>query len=247
VLYWVLFDWGRTPIKDRKKSPTPDAIQPAIHPTVESVPVRPIDSEEESKLRSCFSWSTYYIHNIEYRPQAVICQGQLRTSGDKAYQQIKEKIEAEFGDRFILIFQQSLNDKPIFLLVPNHEYKKANGGEKEKLTKPGLALLLLGLTLITTTLMGAIIAGVKAQEISSNPVLVLQGLPYALSLITILGIHEMGHYLTAKFYKIRTTLPYFIPIPFFLGTFGAFIRMRSPVPNRKALFDVSIAGPIAGF
>ena len=248
VLYWVLLDRGRSPVKDRKTSPTPDATQPAIQQPVESVPVRPINSEEEILLRSCFPWSTYYIHNIEYRPQAVICQGQLRTSADIAYQQIKENIEAAFGDRFILIFQKGINDKPIFLLVPNHQQKKGNRGEKDKLTKPGLALLLLGLTLITTTVMGAIvIAGVEAEDISSNPVLVLQGLPYALSLITILGTHEMGHYLTAKFYKIHTTLPYFIPVPFFLGTFGALIRMRSPVPNRKALFDISIAGPIAGF
>ena len=244
VLYWVLFDWGRISVKDReqKQSPAPsDISQSAIQQPVESVPVRPIEPGEESQLRSCFPWSLYYIHNIEYRPQAVICRGQLRTSGDKAYQQIKENIEAQFGDRFILIFQKGLNDKPIFLLVPNHQQKKADAGKKEKLTKPGLALLLLGATLLTTTFMGAILAGVEAEELSSDPVLVFQGLPYALSLITILGIHEMGHYLTAKFYKIRTTLPYFIPIPFFLGTFGAFIRMRSPVPNRKALFDVSIA------
>lgn len=248
LLYWVLFEQGRSSVKDPKQtSPTPEATQPAIQKPVESVPVRPIEPAEESKLRSCFSWSTYYIHNIEYRPQAVICRGQLRTSGDKAYRQVKENIEAEFGDRFILIFQKGLNDKPIFLLVPNHEQKKAGEGKNEQLTKPGLALMLLGATLITTTSMGAIIAGVEAEDISSNPVLVLQGLPYALSLITILGIHEMGHYLTAKFYKIRTTLPYFIPIPLFLGTLGAFIRMRSPVPNRKALFDVSIVGPIAGF
>jgi len=74
-----------------------------------------------------------------------------------------------------------------------------------------------------------------------------KGLPYAIALITILGIHESGHYLAAVFYRIRTTLPYFIPVPFFLGTFGAFIQMRSPVPNRRALFDISIAGPLAGF
>jgi membrane-associated protease RseP (regulator of RpoE activity) len=90
----------------------------------------------------------------------------------------------------------------------------------------------------------------------SNPAVVLgQGLPYALALMAILSIHELGHYLVAKSYKMRTTLPYFIPVPpleflsakFILGTFGAFIQMRSPVPNRKALFDVGIAGPLAGF
>ncbi|MEM1394529.1 MAG: site-2 protease family protein [Cyanobacteria bacterium P01_H01_bin.150] len=250
-----MFEWGRVPVKDEKgkkdqepkESPsTSEVIQSAaIHPTVESVPVRLIEPEEESELRSCFSWSLYYIHNIEYRPQAVICRGQLRTEAEIAYEKIKENIEAKFGDRFILIFQEGFNGKPIFLLVPNHQRNKAS--KTEELTKPGLALFLVVATLMTTTFVGTKIAGIESNELSSNPALILQGLPYALSLMTILGIHEMGHYLAAKFYKIRTTLPYFIPFPYFLGTFGAFIQMRSPVPNRKALFDVSIAGPIAGF
>ena len=64
--------------------------------------------------------------------------------------------------------------------------------------------------------------------------------------MSVLGIHELGHYLASAYYKISTTLPYFIPFPFFLGTIGAFVQRRSPVPNRRALFDVAIAGPIAG-
>jgi membrane-associated protease RseP (regulator of RpoE activity) len=79
-----------------------------------------------------------------------------------------------------------------------------------------------------------------------NPSLLAPGLPYAIALMTILGIHELGHYVMARRYKIKATLPYFIPVPFFLGTFGAFIQIRSPIPNRKALFDVGIAGPLAG-
>ncbi len=247
LLYWILFEWGRSDLKDRENQSQAPQTQSAINPTVKSAPVRPIEPTEESQLRSCFPWSVYYIHNIEYRPQAVICRGQLRTSATNAYYRIKENIESQFGDRFILIFQEGFNGKPIFLLVPNHQQKKEHSGEPEQLIRPGLALLLLGATLITTTLMGTRIASIEVTSVSSNPRLILQGLPYALSLMTILGIHEMGHYLTARFYKIRTTLPYFIPMPFFLGTFGAFIQMRSPVPNRKALFDVSIAGPIAGF
>ncbi|MBE9215666.1 site-2 protease family protein [Plectonema cf. radiosum LEGE 06105] len=246
LLYWILFEWGRKDLKDGNNESPALKTESAIHPTVEPAPVRPIEPTEESQLRSCFPWSVYYIQNIEYRPQAVICRGQLKTSATNAYQQVKENIEAEFGDRFILIFQEGLNDKPIFLLVPNHQQKKA-GLKQEQITRPGLALLLLVATLLTTTFVGTRIAGIETTAISSNPSLILQGLPYALSLMTILGIHEMGHYLTARFYKIRTTLPYFIPMPFFLGTFGAFIQMRSPVPNRKALFDVSIAGPVAGF
>ncbi len=248
LLYWLLFQWGRPVSTDTQTEPQTPESQSVIHPTAEPVTVRPIEPTEETQLRNCFPWSVYYIQNIEYRPQAVICKGQLRTTSSKAYQQIKSNIEAQFGDRFLLIFQEGVNNKPFFVLVPNTQIaKQVNASKPENLTRPGLALLLVLATLVTTTLVGAKIAGVDSKAIQSDPSVFLQGLPYALGLMTILGIHELGHYLTARFYKIRSTLPYFIPMPFFLGTFGAFIQMRSPIPNRKALFDVSIAGPIAGF
>ncbi len=260
VLYWTLFQWGRRSARDTQAQTQAQASEspPTIQPIAEPI-VRPIELTEETQLRNCFPWSVYYVQNIEYRPQAVICRGQLRTKASNAYQQIKTNIEAQFGDRFLLIFQEGMDSKPFFVLVPNTQAAKERNTprrEQERLTRPGLALLLLAATLVTTTLVGVEIAGVSLPPISqtgslfkvlSNPDVLFKGLPYALGLMTILGIHELGHYLTAKFYKIRSTLPYFIPIPFFLGTFGAFIQMRSPIPNRKALFDISIAGPIAGF
>ncbi len=257
-LFWLLFRLGRSSSKEfQTELPAPESLS-AVHPTAELVTVHPIEPTEETQLRNCFPWSVYYIQNIEYRPQAVICKGQLRTTANNAYQQIKVNIEAQFGDRFLLIFQEGSNNKPFFVLVPNTQAtKQTNTDNSKQLTRPGIALLLLVATLITTTLVGAQNAVATlppiwkifalAQAIFSNPAVLLKGLPYALGLMTILGIHELGHYLTAKFYKIRSTLPYFIPMPFFLGTFGAFIQMRSPVPNRKALFDVSIMGPLAGF
>ncbi|YAG07434.1 Site-2 protease family protein [Nostoc sp. DSM 114167] len=262
VLYWVLFQWGRQVPRDTQtdEAQTPASeSQPTIQPTPEPI-VRPIEPTEETQLRNCFPWSVYYIQNIEYRPQSVICRGQLRTKASNAYQQIKTNIEAQFGDRFLLIFQEGFNGKPFFVLVPNTQAAAKQTDtprrNQERLTRPGLALMLLVATLITTTLVGVQNAGVTLPPIwqigslfklLSNPDVLFKGLPYALGLMAILGTHELGHYLTAKFYKIRSTLPYFIPVPFFLGTFGAFIQMRSPIPNRKALFDISIAGPIAGF
>lgn len=77
---------------------------------------------------------------------------------------------------------------------------------------------------------------------------VRHGIPYSFSLLFILLCHEFGHYLTARAYRVDASLPYFLPMPFtIVGTLGAFIRIRSPFPNRRALLDVGLAGPIAGF
>ncbi len=77
-----------------------------------------------------------------------------------------------------------------------------------------------------------------------------RGLPYAVGLLLILGAHEMGHYFAARYHKLSVTLPYFIPMPIpglsMLGTMGAFIQLRQPMRNRKVLFDVGAAGPLAG-
>jgi len=76
----------------------------------------------------------------------------------------------------------------------------------------------------------------------------LYGLPFAATIMMIIASHELGHYLTARRYRIRSSLPMFIPAPFtLLGTLGAFIIIRSPFPTRRALLDVGLAGPFAGF
>lgn len=75
----------------------------------------------------------------------------------------------------------------------------------------------------------------------------LLGLPFALTLLLILLAHEMGHYVYCRTYAVSATLPFFIPFPTLFGTMGAFIRIRSSIRSRNALFDIGIAGPIAGF
>lgn len=99
-------------------------------------------------------------------------------------------------------------------------------------------------TLCTTTLAGASLAGVNVMR---DPTGIVEGLPFALTLMLILGSHEFGHYFMGRWHKVSVTLPYFIPVPASLGTFGAFIQMRSPIRNRQQLFDVGFAGPIVGF
>jgi membrane-associated protease RseP (regulator of RpoE activity) len=83
----------------------------------------------------------------------------------------------------------------------------------------------------------------------THPRQLTEGFAFSASLLAILFSHEMGHYLACRRYGVNATLPYFIPAPpiFLAGTFGAFIKIRSPIPSRRALFDIGLAGPLAGF
>src|SRR5687767_7794857 len=83
----------------------------------------------------------------------------------------------------------------------------------------------------------------------TEPRLIAQGVAFSASLLAILFSHEMGHYVACRYYKVNATLPFFIPAPplFLAGTFGAFIKIKSPIPSRRALFDIGLAGPLAGF
>jgi membrane-associated protease RseP (regulator of RpoE activity) len=120
--------------------------------------------------------------------------------------------------------------------------------------------LLFVLTLLTTSLVGAVMQADFERNVPfdlerslelwgffwRHPAALLQGLPYSLTLLLILLAHEFGHYLASVFHQVDSSLPFFLPSPI-LGTFGAFIRIRSPIYSRRALFDIGIAGPLAGF
>lgn len=124
-----------------------------------------------------------------------------------------------------------------------------------------LNVLLFALTAYTTTAAGVQMAVAMRLTVSPeslppdslslsllwNPKYLIMGLPFSGTLLLILGIHEMGHYLTSRHWKVRATLPYFIPFPSFIGTLGAVIKIRSPIPNRRALMDIGASGPLAGF
>jgi membrane-associated protease RseP (regulator of RpoE activity) len=124
-----------------------------------------------------------------------------------------------------------------------------------------LHALLLLLTLLTTTIVGAEMAHSFAASrpfdfgtdldsyrlLWRAPGFLLDGLPFSLTLLTILMAHEMGHYLAARYYRVDATLPFFLPAPTLIGTLGAFIRIRSAILSKRILFDIGAAGPLAGF
>ena len=109
---------------------------------------------------------------------------------------------------------------------------------------PPVNLILFLLTIFTTLLAGAIMEGVNPLN---NPFGIIVGWPFSVTLMLILGFHEFGHYYFAQKHNVVATLPYFIPAPTFIGTFGAFIKIKSPIYRKDALLQIGAAGPIAGF
>lgn len=162
-------------------------------------------------------------------------RGPLKESADQAYEELKR----EAGAQAVPLVQEDEQLGAAVVLVP----KSVERATMERPVRPWVNWFLFVLTVVTTTWAGAAHQGV---DLLREPARFAVGLPYALGLLAILGVHELGHYFTAKKHGIRVTPPYFIPVPFALGTFGAFIQMRSLVENRRALFDVAVAGPLAG-
>ena len=111
---------------------------------------------------------------------------------------------------------------------------------------PRLHLLLFLATVVTTITAGAIQQVVNPFE---DPWQLYHGIPFSFTLLVILAAHEMAHYLASRRHQLNVTLPYFLPappLPFIIGTFGAFIRIRSPIQDKRALLDVGCSGPLVG-
>ncbi|MGA9399100.1 MAG: site-2 protease family protein [Anaerolineaceae bacterium] len=156
-----------------------------------------------------------------------------------------ERLSAELKDHHLTPLFRWEGDQHSILLIP--------ALQRPRVSNPWWNVALFIATLISVMLTGATLSpDVSAAAFTIRSVqdvldLMVKGLPFAVSLLTILGAHEFGHYLVGRYHKVRVTLPYFIPFPFsLLGTLGAFINIQEPPRNRRVLFDISIAGPLAG-
>lgn len=195
--------------------------------------------------------SPHHAHLISF-------EGKLTGDSEAAYNAIDAALEPH--DRFVL-FRRNLNDSanPHTIHILQRRVQPIEG-------RPWVNALLFVLTALSVMWAGASygLAGIDDPErlAALSRELLFQGevvaivprltalwlgYPYALTLLLILGAHELGHYFAARYHKHGVSLPYFIPLPFVgLGTMGAVIRSREPMRNRKVLFDVGAAGPLAG-
>jgi membrane-associated protease RseP (regulator of RpoE activity) len=173
------------------------------------------------------------------KPSNVAFRGHLAVDASQAYALLRERF-APLGYTPLL---RSQGDHDMVIAI-KHLFRAQP-------TRWVINVVLLLLTLVTTTLMGAVME--QGELMAENPLilfqqprLILSGIPASLTIMGILGLHELAHYFAARKHGLQSSLPYFIPVPFGFGTFGAIIRIRTPWEDRKALFDVGVAGPLAG-
>ncbi len=241
IAYWVLSlaiqrsaqisRWLRI----NQSAPTDPKLEPEVFSLPkETTPLRSISAEEEALLRECFPWSVYFLESIEYRPQGVVCRGRLRTDAGAAYQTVKDNISDRFADKFFVLFQSGLSDRPFFVLVPDII--------KDKNSRPSfmnymLAGLSWALAWGTTSQYGALLSGVKPEHLPQN-IMEPRGWLYALTVLAVLSSKDVVKYWICRWRRIATGLLYCVPLPFFPGTCGTLLQLRAPIPDRRILFDL---------
>jgi membrane-associated protease RseP (regulator of RpoE activity) len=193
-------------------------------------PELPIIQQLRQQLRGLLT-----VRQVDVReePKKMITfTGHLKDEPDAVFERVTERFEA-------LGFTAMLWEVP----EGGHQILAFEGVFEEQPRKRWVNLALLLATVLSTML-----AGLSADIDLSSPTWYLSGLPFAAALMAILLAHELAHYFVARRYGSPVSLPYFIPLPIsILGTMGAVIVQRAPMRSRKALFDIGIAGPLAGF
>ena len=210
---------------------------------MDSVPIAFESNVQKLQAQLSDVLSVQDVKVLEAPDRVVSFSGQLLRDAESAYAALRERFRAlgytpllqRQGDGQVVIAQQG-----VIVARPSQVW---------------INLVLFAATVLATLLTGAV--NEVGQRLPGNmimpallqqPILLLTGLPFSLTLMSILLAHEMGHYIVGRRYNAPVSLPYFIPMPFFglFGTMGAVIVQRAPFEDRRSLFDIGVAGPLAG-
>jgi membrane-associated protease RseP (regulator of RpoE activity) len=228
------------PKPDLLENPPPQPLEPQPSPTsdpvlnLRSVPLSP---EDLKIIQGIFGIDTFFATETIPYQDGVIFKGNLRSDPETAYQQLSANLKKRIGDRLRLFLVDNPDGKPVVIVLP-HTNEPLTTSISQKI----LAIILFLMTVGTIFEAGGLLLGF---DFSENLTRYPEIIPIALGILAVLFIHEIGHQVIAKRYDVKFSWPFFIPTVQ-IGSFGAFNRFESVLPNRTVLFDVAFAGPAAG-
>ncbi|MDJ0531443.1 MAG: site-2 protease family protein [Xenococcaceae cyanobacterium MO_207.B15] len=204
---------------------------------VAPVEIVPIPEEDLTKIKDIFTIDTFFATETISYQEGAIFKGNLRSEPDKAHASLTQKLEAQLGTKYRLFLVESPEEKPVVVVLPS-----TNDPQTTTLAQKNLALVLAIATLVTSLEASGLLLGF---DLFSDFSRYQEAIPLSLGIWGILIAHEIGHWVVAKRYNIRLSLPFFIPT-WQIGSFGAITRFESLLPHRTALFDISLAGVAVG-
>lgn len=211
--------------------------QPTLSEVLQEPEIVPIPEEDLQTIKEIFGIDTFFItETIPYQEGAVF-KGNLRGEVEPTFAKLSEALKEKLGDRYRLFMIENQDGKPVVVILPSK-----NDPKPSTLTQKLLSLVLFLATIAASLETGGLLQGF---DFYNSPARYLEVLPISLGILGILLTHELGHWIMARRYQVRLSFPYFIPT-WQIGSFGAITRFESLLPNRTALFDISLAGPAAG-
>ncbi len=197
-----------------------------------------IPEEDVKEIKTIFGIDTFFaIETIPYQ-EGVIFKGNLRGEADYTHQHLTERLTAKLDDKYRLFLVETPEEKPVVIILPSK-----NDPQDLTLVQKNLALVLFLSTIFTSMEAIALLLGFDlVDEWNRYP----EVLPFTIGLWIILIAHEIGHQVAGAKNNVKVSLPFFLP-SIQIASFGAITRFASLIPNRSVLFDISFAGPAAGF
>lgn len=216
------------------KSESDSEATPQLTLEPESMPIPEADLKE---IQGIFGIDTFFsTETIPYQEGAIF-KGNLRQQPEVVYSKLSQSLSDRLADQYRLFLVENQDDKPVVIVLPSrNDPKPANLAQKI------LAVGLLIATLFTSLEAAALLRGFDLLEV---PARWHETLPIGLGILSILGMHEIGHRLLARRHQVRLSPPFLIPA-WQIGSFGTLTRFESFLPSRKVLFDIAVAGPAAG-
>jgi membrane-associated protease RseP (regulator of RpoE activity) len=220
----------------REANPTDNSTQPkvAAQPRIE---VMPINEEDLSAIKGIFGIDTFFTTETIAYQEGAIFKGNLRGETEKVHNRLTESLKERLGDKYRLFLVENTDGKPVVIVLPSR-----NDPRPMSLSQKIFAVILLLATLATSLEASGLLLNF---DFFSSPDRFRDALPISAGILTVLVTHEIGHWLLARRYNVRLSLPYLLPAVQ-IGSFGAITRFESVLPNRKVLFDIALAGPAAG-